>query len=108
MGVRAKYALGVLCVACLAVAGVASAAGSFHTSVTIHFRATQGNEVVFHGAVDSSQAACIPNREVVVKRMRPGTDKPIGDDKTRSDGRWRVAVLSDQIRSGEYYAHVRK
>ena len=46
--------------------------------------------------------ACLDRRTVVVKRVRPGRDKKIGEDRDlRSNGRWWIPA---DVEAGRYYA----
>jgi hypothetical protein len=58
----------------------------------------------FFGAVKSANK-CEPRREVVVRKVRKGTDRIVGRDTTNSKGKWRTEVADAK---GRYYAKVAK
>jgi hypothetical protein len=62
----------------------------------------------FHGHVNapSHNHGCEPQRTVKLYKQKSGPDKALGKDRTNNRGQWSVGV--HPLRSGAYYAKVRR
>jgi hypothetical protein len=61
----------------------------------------------FHGKVKAENTACVDNRLVkLFKEKRNGDRKLLGKDRTDVDGKWEVLV--DPLKSGAYWAVVKR
>lgn len=60
----------------------------------------------FRGQLSSTRAACLNDREIVVRRVRPGRDQKIGEAMSNSKGRWHLDAKRSTL-NGPYYAVAR-
>ena len=72
------------------------------SAVTIHHRKAPHR---FKGRVTSLDAGCVPDRQVRIKRRRPGADLNIGSDLTDAAGKY-VVPHTRTRRTRGYYARV--
>lgn len=72
-------------------------AGLANTQVTIKVKNTE-----FFGKVTASDASCITNRNVKVKKVKPGKNETIASDTTNRDGEWNTGNTGQN--RGEFYA----
>jgi hypothetical protein len=98
-------ALGAGFLTALACAGLAAAAFAgvhkYDTELTGHINAERDRS--YRGYVKSEVHKCEPKRLVVLFRMRPGTDRKAGADRSDRRGFWDV----DPRGGGRFYAEVR-
>jgi hypothetical protein len=79
--------------ASLTVGSGGSGGGDVKSTITI--------SGTFEGKVRSSDAACVQGRKVLVKRVKKGPDRVVGQDITNDSGAYRVPA---QNPSGRFYA----
>ena len=91
-------------VICGSMIGVAAATNTVEIDSRIILRESFP---AFHGKVKSHNSACLaPRRVKLFKEKRNGDKKLLGKTQTDSAGKWEVLV--DPLKSGVYYAIVKK
>jgi hypothetical protein len=59
----------------------------------------------FRGKVKSAKGKCRKNRTVILKKVRPGSDKTVGTDKTNAQGKWKIKRPNAK---GRFYAKAQR
>jgi hypothetical protein len=104
---HARRRLALIVGASLAAATVAAIPALATNVVKIDSKVTISTRApAFHGKVKSDNHACEVHRKVKLFKERHGADKLLGHDRTSNRGRWKVEL--DPLRSGAYYARVKR
>jgi hypothetical protein len=106
----AMLAIGVVAIAVLALA--TSAAYATIVKYPTHFvefkLERSGDQKKFSGQITSSKSKCVNNRKVKVIRKHNGNQETVGKDKTNGGGNFKILLPSGPVKSGTYYAKVKK
>jgi hypothetical protein len=104
----ARSLTGLALIAALALIPAAAFAGGPGEVVEVESKVKIKEEFpAFHGKVKAENMACIDNRLVkLFKEKRNGDRKLLGKDRTDAAGKWEVLV--DPLKSGAYWAVVKR